>query len=288
MPTKVEKDIATGKETTGHEWDGIKELNNPLPKWWLYLFYATIAVSVVMWILFPSWPGFTGHFGGVLGYSQRETVQRDIEAARAGQLGFLDRVEQASLEEITQQSDLLNFAIAGGRAAFGDNCATCHGQGGAGQSGGFPSLADDSWLWGGDLESIHQTLLYGIRFDHEDTRFSEMPAFGEILGPEEIDAVAEYVLSLSGQAENEEAAKQGAEIFAEQCAACHGEAGEGMVELGAPRLSDQIWLYGGTKEQVVAQIRQPQHGVMPAWVDRLDPETIKMLAVYVHSLGGGE
>jgi cytochrome c oxidase cbb3-type subunit 3 len=288
MPTKVEKDIATGKETTGHEWDGIKELNNPLPKWWLYLFYATIAVSVVIWILFPSWPGFTGHFGGVLGYSQRETVQRDIEAARAGQLGFLDRVEQASLEEITQQSDLLNFAIAGGRAAFGDNCATCHGQGGAGQSGGFPSLADDSWLWGGDLESIHQTLLYGIRFDHEDTRFSEMPAFGEILGPEEIDAVAEYVLSLSGQAENEEAAKQGAEIFAEQCAACHGEAGEGMVELGAPRLSDQIWLYGGTKEQVVAQIRQPQHGVMPAWVDRLDPETIKMLAVYVHSLGGGE
>ena len=182
----------------------------------------------------------------------------------------------------------MNFAIAGGRAAFGDNCATCHGQGGAGQSGGFPSLADDSWLWGGDLESIHQTLLYGIRFDHEDTRFSEMPAFGEILGPEEIDAVAEYVLSLSGQAENEEAAKQGAEIFAEQCAACHGEAGEGMVELGAPRLSDQIWLYGGTKEQVVAQIRQPQHGVMPAWVDRLDPETIKMLAVYVHSLGGGE
>lgn len=288
MPTKVEKDIATGKETTGHEWDGIKELNNPLPKWWLYLFYVTIAVSVVMWILFPSWPGFTGHFGGVLGYSQRETVQRDIEAARAGQLGFLDRVEQASLEEITQQSDLLNFAIAGGRAAFGDNCATCHGQGGAGQSGGFPSLADDSWLWGGDLESIHQTLLYGIRFDHEDTRFSEMPAFGEILGPEEIDAVAEYVLSLSGQAENEEAAKQGAEIFAEQCAGCHGEAGEGMVELGAPRLSDQIWLYGGTKEQVVAQIRQPQHGVMPAWVDRLDPETIKMLAVYVHSLGGGE
>ena len=288
MPTKVEKDAATGAETTGHEWDGIKELNNPLPKWWLYVFYATIAFSLVWWVLFPAIPYGTGYTKGLLGYSQRADLDAAIEAGRVGQIAYLQRIDEASPAEIVQDPELLSFALAGGAATFVDNCAPCHGAGGAGLPGGYPSLADDVWLWGGTLEDIHQTISYGVRFDHEETRFSEMPAFRDVLGPQEIGDVAEYVLSLTGNAEDPAVAERGAQVFADNCAACHGEAGEGTAEMGAPNLTSAIWLYGGHKEQVVAQIRSPRHGVMPAWIGRLPSETIKMLTVYVHSLGGGQ
>jgi cytochrome c oxidase cbb3-type subunit 3 len=289
MPTKVEKDAITGRETTGHEWDGIKELNTPLPKWWLYVMYATIIWSVIWWILYPSWPGITGYFGGVIGSNQRVELEQRMGAAQAAQAHFVERIAAASLEEISQDPELLSFALIGGGAAFADNCAPCHGLGGAGQ-GYYPSLADDAWIWGGTLEEIQTTIEYGIRNDRDEARLSMMPAFGadQLLSRQEVNDVAEYTLSLSGSAEDEAAAARGAELFAEQCAACHGEDGEGMLELGAPALNDQIWLYGGTKAEIIQQIHNPRHGVMPAWIDRLTPETIKALTVYVHSLGGGQ
>ena len=289
MPTKVEKDAATGRETTGHEWDGIKELNTPLPKWWLYVLYATVVWAVVWWVLYPSWPWVNTYFGGVLGYNQRAALDVRIAEAAAGRAGWQEQVRAASLDEIRADSELMTVAFTGGEAAFADNCAPCHGLGGAGQ-GFYPSLADDAWIWGGSLDEIHHTISYGVRNADPEARFNTMPAFGadEILERQQIDQVTDYVLSLSGGGENAGAAEAGASIFAEQCAACHGEEGTGLAELGAPDLTDQIWLYGGSKAEIVAQIHDPRHGVMPPWAGRLDPETIKSLTIYVHALGGGE
>lgn len=289
MPTKIEKDEITGTPTTGHEWDGIRELNTPLPKWWLYTWYVCIAWSVVWWVLYPSWPGITGYFGGIIGADQRLELEQRMAAAQAHQAQYLERITAASLDEIALDPELSSFALAGGAAAFADNCAPCHGLGGAGQ-GFYPSLADDDWIWGGTLDDIHTTLLYGVRSGHDDTRFNDMPAFGamEILSRAEIDDVVEHVLSLSGRSEDGEAAARGAELYVEQCAACHGDQGEGVPELGAPALNDAIWLYGNSKEAIVAQVSSPRQGVMPAWTGRLDPDTIKIVTVYVHSLGGGQ
>ncbi len=283
MPTKIEKDSITGTETTGHEWDGIKELNTPLPKWWLYVFYATIIWSAIYYVLYPTIPGVKG----LMGFSQREEVVERIAAAREDQGENRKRIAAASLQEIKADADLLSFAMTGGRAAFADNCAPCHASGGAGRPG-YPILADDDWIWGGSLEDIYLTLLHGIRVDNDEARYGEMPAFGadELLEKEQIDQVADYVLALSQGAAG--ADTPGAEIYVENCAVCHGEAGEGGRDFGAPNLNNEIWLYGGEKEQVVQQIIQPRLGVMPAWSDRLDETTIKMLTVYVHALGGGE
>ena len=288
MPTKIEKDAITGTETTGHEWDGIKELNTPLPKWWLYTFYACIAFAAVYVVLYPAIPSFSSHTRGLLGHTERLAVEEQIAKARARQA---EKREALAAIDVTQvgalEQDQLDFALRGGAAAFADNCAPCHGQGGAGRPG-FPVLADDAWIWGGSREAIYNTLLHGIRNGDEDARESEMPAYGEILERDQIVDVANYVLSLSGSDHDAEAAGRGEETYAEQCAACHGEQGEGNRELGAPRLSDQVWLYGGSEEEVIAQIIKPQLGVMPGWKDRLDDTTIKMVTVYVHSLGGGE
>ncbi len=286
MPTKVEKDAITGQDTTGHEWDGIKELNTPLPKWWLYTFYASIIYALIYWALYPSWPFVTGYFGGVIGGNQRLELDQRLAAARADQAQYLDRLAAASTEEILADPDLLTFAMAGGEAAFADNCAPCHGLGGAGQ-GPYPTLADDAWIWGGSLDDIEYTLNYGIRNDHEDSRFGDMPAFGrdDILEREQIMAISQYVLSLSNPA-NEQLNGQGRALFEENCVACHGEQGEGIPELGAPNLADQIWLYGGSEAEIIQQISNPQMGVMPPWIDRLDQATIKNLTLYVHTLGG--
>jgi len=283
-------DAVTGRETTGHEWDGIRELNNPLPRWWLWVLYATIVWSVGYWVVYPSWPLITSYTGGVLGYSQRATVLADVEKARAARAVQGQGLAEASLEEIRSNPELLRIALANGRAAFGDNCAPCHGAGAAGRTG-YPSLQDDAWLWGGSLETIHQTIRTGIRANHPDTRTSEMLAFGRdgILKRDEVRTVANYVLSLSGQAFDPKLSlPKGQEIYAQNCAACHGAEGKGLRELGAPDLTDKIWVFGGTPDAVIASIHHGRRGVMPAWEGRLDPVTLKALAVYVHSLGGGE
>ena len=290
MPTKGEKDEFTNTELRDHEWDGIRELDNPLPRWWLYIFYATIAASVVYYILYPSWPGITGYTQGVLGYTERKALDAHLATARAAQAKYLDRIKAATPAEIRSDPELLNFALAGGKSAFADNCAPCHGPGGAGRPG-YPSLADDGWIWGGTLPEIEKTLRHGIRWPQDDdTRVSEMPRFGadEVLTPDQIDAVTQHVLAMTDRATDPEKAKAGASIYAEQCASCHGPQGGGNLELGAPRLSDAIWLYGSSPEAIRSQIYSPSHGVMPAWVNRLDDATLKMLSVYVHSLGGGK
>ena len=288
MSTK-EIDAHSGVETTGHEWDGIKELNKPLPRWWLLTFYATIVWAIGYWIVYPAWPTLNGYTKGIWNYSQRATVTAEGEAARAAQGTFRKQIETTPLGDIRKNPDLLRFAMAAGNSAFQTNCSACHGRGGQGFVG-YPNLNDDDWLWGGKVEDIQQTVLYGVRSEHKETRVSAMPRFGldKLLGDTQIDDVAEYVLSLSKRSTNAQGADAGKKIFAEQCASCHGEDGKGMVEQGSPNLTDGIWLYGGTKNAVMESIRTGRGGAMPYWSGRLDPVTIKSLAVYVHSLGGGK
>ena len=288
MPTKIEKDTLSGQNTTGHEWDGVKELDTPLPKWWLYVFYATIIWSVGYYVLYPAWPSLSSHTTGLLNYSARTDIARDLREQAEQRAPYVTRIRQASLEQIRTDPQLLGFAIAGGRSVFADNCAGCHGSGGAGAKG-FPNLADDDWLWGGDLQAIHATIRAGIRSAHPDSRLSQMPRFGldSMLTTAQINDVAEHVLSLSATETDKGAAQRGTALFAENCVVCHGDKGQGNAELGAPNLADKIWLYGGDKGSVVQVIATARNGVMPAWADRLDEATIKMLTVYVHSLGGG-
>lgn len=282
-------DPAADPETTGHEWDGIQELNKPLPKWWLYVFYATVIWAIGYWLLMPSWPLLSRYTKGLLDYSQREKLGRQLEAARLDRAEYRDKIAASDLAAINADPELLRFALGGGEAAFGDNCAPCHGRGAQGAFG-YPNLRDDSWLFSGTLDGIQRTIMYGIRADHPKTHGGMMPAFGRtgLLPADQISDVADYVLSLSGGAHDQQAAERGAKIFATSCASCHGPEAKGNHELGVPDLTDQLWLYGGDKATILASIDGGRTGVMPAWVNRLDPETIKELAIYVHALGGGE
>jgi cytochrome c oxidase cbb3-type subunit III len=284
-----ERDPETGAETTGHEWDGIRELNQPLPKWWLYVFYATVVWAIGYWLLMPAWPLVASYTKGMLGYSQREIVASQLEAAKALKSEYRDRIAQSDLAAINDDPELLRFALAGGEAAFGDNCAPCHGRGAQGAFG-YPNLRDDAWLWGGTLDEIQLTILHGIRADDPKTRSGEMPAFGRsgLLSEPQIGDVAEFVLSLSGRAGDSEAAKRGREIYTATCAACHGTEGKGNQAIGVPDLTDELWLYAGDKQTIAGSIRNGRAGMMPAWAHRLDAETVKELAIYVHSLGGGQ
>ncbi|MGF1626360.1 MAG: cytochrome-c oxidase, cbb3-type subunit III [Alphaproteobacteria bacterium] len=295
MPTKAEKDaiaraVDTEQATTGHEWDGIREYDTPLPKWWLYLLYATILVAIAMFVLFPSIPGITGYFGGLLDRQERRVFAETMGRAAEGQAGMRSAISDATPAEVAADPEMLAFAIAGGRTAFADNCAPCHGPGGGGQQGGYPVLADDDWLWGGSLDEIAHSIRAGVRHEDLDTRVSEMPPFGTagLLDRGQVTDVADYVLSLSGRDHDPVRAERGAPIYADNCLACHGERGSGDPVLGAPRLDDQIWLYGDSRDDIVSQIWSPRHGVMPAWGTRLDQATLNMLTVYVHSLGGGQ
>jgi cytochrome c oxidase cbb3-type subunit III len=286
MPTKIEKDSVSGRDTTGHEWDGVKELNTPLPTWWVYSFYATIVFSLVYCVLYPAIPSLSGHTEGTLGYTNRGALSRDLAEQTQGRAKFVDRIRVASLAQVRQDPELLNFAIAGGRSAFQTNCMQCHGAGGAGSSG-FPNLVDDDWLWGGNLDQIHQTIRFGIRNGNEKSRNTLMPRFGAdgLLTAEQIGQVTDYVLSLSGKGK---ATPEGSKIFQEQCVACHQADGKGNQEMGAPDLTDGLWLYGGTREAVYRSIFYARNGSMPAWGERLDEATLKMLTLYVHTLGGGK
>ena len=277
-------------EMTGHEWDGISELNKPLPKWWLWTFYATIVWAIGYWLLMPAWPLVASYSKGLLGYSQRERVAEQLAAARAAQASFREKIAANDLATIVNDPELLRFALAGGEAAFGDNCAPCHGRGAQGAFG-YPNLRDDDWLWGdGSLDAIDQTILHGIRADDPETRMNQMPAFGRtgLLAEPQIADVAEHVLSLSGKADDKAAADRGRKIFADNCTPCHGADGKGTQKLGAPNLTAGLWLYAGDKATVMETIRNGRGGVMPAWLHRLDPGTVKELAIYVHSLGGGQ
>ncbi len=282
-------DEVTGVKTTGHEWDGIAELNNPLPRWWVWTFWITIIWAIGYWIVYPAWPLLSSYTPGLSGYTARGEIVKEMAALKAHRAEQSKVLIGASLDQIKDSPELLSFATAMAKPAFGDNCAPCHGTGASG-SKGYPNLNDDDWLWGGTLDDIHTTITVGVRAEHDDTRTNEMPAFGkdEILEKKQIIDIAGYVLSLSGGSVDGADVEAGKAAFAENCAACHGEDAKGLAEFGAPNLSDAIWLYGGSADAVVATITNSRKGLMPTWEGRLDPATIKALAVYVHTLGGGK
>jgi len=282
-------DTATGVTTTGHEWDGIEELNNPLPRWWLWVWYATIVWAIGYWVLYPSWPLVTNHLNGVSGWNSRSAIAVQLADLKALRAETAAKLANASLEQIEQTPNLLALARAQGRVAFADNCAPCHGAGGGGAPG-YPNLNDDDWLWGGTLEQIQQTINYGARSGDDQAHSGNMPAFGRdgILTRPDISAVASFVLTLSGAEKPGPTFAKGKEVYAANCAACHGDDGKGNQELGAPNLTDAIWLYGSDKATIEAGIYNGRGNVMPAWHTRIDPTTIKALTVYVHSLGGGK
>lgn len=283
-------DEATQTETVGHEWDGIEELNTPLPRWWLWTFYATIVFSIGYVIAYPAWPMIEQGTEGMLGWTSRGQLAKEMDAAQARRAPIIAALARTPIERLDEDSELMRAAISGGAAAFKVNCVQCHGAGAAGFKG-YPNLNDDDWLWGGDLKAIHYTLEHGIRQPgDEETRFSQMPAFGRdgILSSAEIADVTSFVRTLSDLEPASAASARGAAIFETQCAICHGPNGRGLREFGAPNLADAIWLYGGSRDEITATIANSRYGMMPAWGKRLDPVTVKMLAAYVHSLGGGE
>jgi cytochrome c oxidase cbb3-type subunit 3 len=286
---KKEIDDLSGTETTGHEWDGIKELNTPLPRWWINIFYACIVWAVGYWILMPAWPTLSGYTHGLLGHSQRDDVTQKVAQLKSARAAKEHELSHAGLAEIQANPELLQFALAEGKSVFGDNCAPCHGSGGQGAHG-YPNLNDDVWLWGGKLADIQHTITVGVRSTGTDTRVSQMPAFGHdtILKPEQVDDLTEFVVHLSGRPADAAAVRRATKVFADNCASCHGPEGKGNRLYGAPNLTDNEWLNGPTRDDIHNQIWTGHGGVMPTWRGRLTPETIKSLAIYVHSLGGGE
>ncbi|MGO9772700.1 MAG: cytochrome-c oxidase, cbb3-type subunit III [Roseiarcus sp.] len=288
-PTQV--DSITGQTTTGHEWDGIQELNTPLPRWWLWTFYVCILFAVVYWVLYPAWPMVTGFSHGVLGFSSRGQVALDLEAIQAQRAQTEAGLDKASVQEIVADKKLLTLALAHGKAAFAEDCAPCHGSGGQG-SKGYRNLTNEDWLWGGTLDAIQTTITHGIRdYADKDTRSSAMPAFGKdgILTAQQIQQVASYVRTLSKLSPEQGVdVAAGQKIFADDCAPCHGDDGKGNAAMGSANLTDGLQLYGGDIKDLTQTISYARNSTMPAWGARLDPVTIKSLTVFVHSLGAGQ
>ena len=283
-------------ETTGHSWDGLEEYNNPLPRWWLWTFYATLIWGLLYTIAYPAWPLVNGATEGFLGFSTRQNVADDIAAVEAQNAGNMEALASIGLASLSDNNELQGFAVNAGKAIFVANCSQCHGTGGAGvQASGYPNLLDDSWLWGGSIDDIAFTIAHGIRNEQSDeARWSEMSAYGEIFTEEEIAQSVAYVQSISGQEHDAGLAAAGAVLFEENCSSCHGEDGKGDREQGAPNLTDAIWLYGGSEEKLTETLVNGRFGVMPAWSEDyrigsgLNQAEINAVAAYVHQLGGGE
>jgi cytochrome c oxidase cbb3-type subunit 3 len=289
--TKPSKKFDNDPNTTGHVWDGIEEFDNPMPRWWLWTFYVTIIWGIGYSIAYPAWPMLSSATAGVLGYSTRAEVAAEIAAVDKANGAINAELASVDLNGIGAGSELQNYAIQAGGAVFRTWCAQCHGSGAAGvQASGYPNLLDDDWLWGGDMEAITATIRHGIRNeDDADARYSQMPAFGDILEAEEIQQVANFAATLSGGTPTDAAQVQaGSVLFADNCASCHGDAGMGDREQGAPNLTDAIWLYGGDHDTLVETITHSRFGVMPSWSARLTEAQIRAVATYVHSRGGGE
>ncbi|WP_179379340.1 cytochrome-c oxidase, cbb3-type subunit III [Jannaschia marina] len=289
MADKTRIDPTTGVETTGHDWDGIEELNTPLPRWWLWTFYGTIVWGVIYVILFPAWPLVTQATGGVLGWSSRGEVTADIERVNLSNAELTESLATVDLAVLDENGPLHDFAVSAGESVFRNNCSQCHGAGAAGvAASGYPNLLDDDWLWGGTLEDIAFTVRHGIRNEEDgEARFSEMPAF-DWLEEEQITAIAAHVRSLSDLEHDAAVAAEGATLFVENCSSCHGDDGRGDREVGAPNLADAIWLRGSSQEAIEAQLIAPRHGVMPPWGERLGEAQVRAVSAYVHALGGGE
>ncbi|WP_096784688.1 cytochrome-c oxidase, cbb3-type subunit III [Rhodobacter sp. CZR27] len=292
MSVKPTKPKSGEPPTTGHSWDGIQEYDNPMPRWWLWTFYACIIWAVGYSLLYPAWPLVKAATPGLLGASTRQDVEQEIQAFAEANAAIRQKLVETDLTAIAADPDLRQYATNAGAAVFRTNCQQCHGSGAAGVQGqGYPNLLDDDWLWGGDIESIHTTITHGIRNTTDaEARYSEMPRFGadELLDATQIGQVVEHVLALSGQDHDAALAAEGATVFADNCAACHGEDGAGSRDVGAPNLTDAIWLYGGDRDKLTETVTYARFGVMPNWNARLSEADIRAAAVYVHGLGGGE
>jgi cytochrome c oxidase cbb3-type subunit 3 len=286
----VEKDEISGQPTTGHEWNGIKELDTPGPRGVLMFLVVTHVFAVLWWVLMPTWPLGWTYTKGILGRDMHQVTQQAIVDTQQQRAWWTDKIATLPFDQIEADEQLMAVVAEAGHRLFGDNCAACHGQNAQGSSN-FPDLTDDDWLWGdGTTEMIAETLRVGINSPHPETRFSQMPAFGrdQMLSAAEVRTVASYVYSLShpetSTPENIEQIEAGHELFVNNCAGCHGEEGTGDRELGAPNLTDNFWLYGGNLQTIITTIHGGRQGHMPTWDERLSPTDIKVLALYVHAL----
>jgi cytochrome c oxidase cbb3-type subunit 3 len=285
-----ETDPVTGQPTTGHDWNGIKELDTPVPRGVLMFLVVTHVFALIWWILMPTWPLGWTYTKGILGASQHRSVERAVLDNQAQRSGWTARIDALAFDEIRADEALMRIVGDTGHRLFGDNCAACHGQDAKGGAN-FPDLTDDDWLWGnGEPETIAETMRVGINSPHSESRFSQMPAFGrdQLLTATEVRTVAAYVYSLShpesSTPENVERIEAGRELYLTNCSGCHGETGVGDRETGVPNLTDAFWLYGGDLTTIVTSIHGGRQGHMPTWDERLTSTDIKLLALYVHSL----
>jgi cytochrome c oxidase cbb3-type subunit 3 len=288
--SEAETDPVTGQATTGHEWNGIKELDTPVPRGILMFIVVTHLFALLWWILMPTWPLGWTYTRGLLGIDQKTTAEEAVLANQAQRAGWMDQIASLSFPDIEADEQLMAIVRETGHRLFGDNCAACHGRDAKGNSS-FPDLTDDDWLWGdGQPEAIAETLRVGINSPHEETRISQMPAFGrdQLLTSAEVRQAAAYVYSLShpesSTPDNIDQIEAGKEVFALNCSGCHGDNATGDPEAGIPNLTDAYWLYGGDLQTIITTIHGGRQGHMPTWDERLSPTDIKMLALYVHSL----
>lgn len=285
-----EHDPVTGRETTGHEWNGIKELDTPVPRGVLIFLVLTHLWAIAWWFLVPAWPLGTTYTKGLLGVDQRTAVEERSATDEAARAAWTGRVVGEPYEVVLADEALMQAVRDAGSQLYGDNCAACHGRDAQGAAG-YPDLTDDDWLWGGGPEAIEQTLRVGINTAHAESRIAQMPAFGrdQMLDRDQVRQVAAYVYSLSNPdystADTLPRVEAGREVFAVNCAACHGETGQGLAEVGAPNLTDDRWLYGGDLETIIASVHGGRQGHMPTWDERLSDAEIRTLALYVHDLG---
>lgn len=284
-----ERDKFSGQMTTGHEWNGIKELNTPVPRV-LWFFLISMALFAVLWtVLMPSWPGINGYFRGLLGADQRVAVTQSVQEARAERTSWTSRIDNEDFAAIQADEELMTIVRQTGAALFGDNCAACHGTNAQGRPG-FPNLVAAPTMWGDDPETVAETIRVGINGTHPETRYAQMLAFGrdQMLSRTDIDAVVTYVETLWQPARSTEVdAEQlaaGDEVFANNCAGCHGEDAMGMVDTGAPNLTDHFWTYGSDRASIRHSVYHGRNGTMPSWEARLSPTDIKLLTLYVLDL----
>ncbi|WP_339108981.1 cytochrome-c oxidase, cbb3-type subunit III [Thioclava sp. GXIMD4216] len=292
--SKTPKKLPNDPSTTGHSWDGIEEFNNPLPRWWLWTFYACIIFALGYSVAMPAWPLLNGATPGLLHKSTRADLEADLERFDAMNAPVEEKLVNTDLAAIAQDPELVNYTQNAGAAVFQTWCAQCHGAGAGGQQGlGYPSLLDSDWLWGGTIDDIYFTVTHGIRNETDpdgEARYSQMPAFGTdgILDEEQIAQVVQHVRQISGQDFDADLAKEGAAVFEENCTSCHMEDGTGDKSQGAPNLTDAIWLYGGDVATLTKTVHDARFGVMPNWNTRLSEAEIRAVASYVHGLGGGQ